>query len=415
MIPNMLRTAILRGGLGVPLVLLLAGAVHGDAPEKKQRGASTRYLILELPGIDGAESAGSSINNLGIVTGWSSVPDEGTRHATLWFHGLKLDLGTHGGPNSTIIWPQSNPGGMVVGFAETEEMDENEEDWSCSAFFPGDPTHHICRGFAWQWGRMKEMPPLEGGTHSVAVGANAHGEVVGWAETGFEDPTCGPDRNQQLQFLPVVWKPRTGEIRSLPPFGECPDGPCSTGTANAINNNGQIVGISGECDQAVGRASARYIVMWEDGVPKDLGNIGGDHWNTPTAINDEGQVVGFANVEPGPGFGGEHGFLWTEEVGIQDLGTLDGDVRSQAWGINEHGQVVGLSIGADGLSAVLWEDGEIIDLNERVAFGYDKRLAFANDINDLGIITGGAVDPDTGEDVAFWAIPLPGHRGAGGN
>lgn len=403
MTPTVFRKAILRGALALPLALLLTGAVHGS---------TTRYLILELPGIDGAQSAGSSINNLGLVSGWSDVPDEGTRHAMLWFLGLQLDLGTLGGPNSTVIWPQSNPGGMVVGFSETEEMDSRKEDWSCSFFFPGEPTHHVCRGFAWQWGRMKEMPALEGGTHSVAVGANDRGRVVGWAETGFEDPTCGPDRNQQLRFLPVVWRPRTGEIQSLPPFGECPEGPCSTGTANAINNEGQIVGISGECDQAVGRASARYIVMWEDGVPKDLGNIGGDHWNTPTTINEKGEVIGFANVTPGPDFNAQ-AFLWTEEDGIQNLGTLEGDVQSQAWGINEHSQVVGLSSGADGATAVLWQDGEIIDLNDRVAFGYDKHLAFANDINDLGIITGGAVDPDTGENVGFWAIPLSTHGDVG--
>jgi probable HAF family extracellular repeat protein len=118
-------------------------------------------------------------------------------------------------------------------------------------------------------------------------------------------------------------------------------------------------------------------------------------------------------VTPGTGFN-EHGFLWTEDAGMQDLGTLEGDVRSQAWGINERGQVVGLSRGAGGDRAVLWQDGAIIDLNDRLAFDYDKHLLYANDVNDLGMITGQAVDPDSEEGVAFLAIPVPTHgQGSG--
>lgn len=418
MTPTKLHKTILRGALAIPLLLLTTGASHGERPGPKRHGSVPRYLIVELPGIDGEQSIGAGVGKLATVAGWSNVPDEEERHAMVWFLGQGHDLGTLGGPNSTVTWGGSVASGMVVGFSETEELDEeNEELWSCEAFFPGGPTFHVCRGFAWQGGRMKEMPAV-GGTHSVAVGVNDLGQVVGWAETDFRDPSCGrffPEnsRNQQLQFVPVVWKPRTGEIQELPPFGDCEEGPCSTGTANAINNQGQVVGISGECDQAVGRLSAKYAVMWEDGVPKDLGNIGGDAWNTPTAINEAGQVVGFANVELGPDFNAQ-GFLWPDEDGnMKALEPLDGDTQSQAWGIDEDGLVVGLSRSEDFVdTAVLWRDRgeevEVIDLNDCTAFGYDKHLAFANDINKLGVITGQAVDPDTGEDgVAFWGIPLP--------
>lgn len=419
MTSTIMRKTIFLGALAIPLLLLTTGASHGERPGPKRHGSVPRYLIVELPGIDGEQSIGAGVGKLATVAGWSNVPDEEERHAMVWFLGQGHDLGTLGGPNSTVTWGGSVASGMVVGFSETEALDENEEEWSCSAFFPGGPTFHVCRGFAWQGGRMKEMPALEGGTHSVAIGANDRGEVVGWAETGFKDPSCGPDctncgpddRNQQLQFLPVVWKPRTGEIQELPPFGDCDDGPCTTGTANAINNQGQVVGISGECDRAVGRASAKYAVMWEDGVPKDLGNIGGNTWNTPTAINEAGQVVGFANVELGPDFNAQ-GFLWPDEDGnMKALEPLGEDTQSQAWGIDEDGLVVGLSRGANGDTAVVWRDGgeEVINLNECTAFGYDKHLVFANDINDLGIITGRAIDRDNEDDegVAFWGIPLP--------
>ena len=72
----------------------------------------------------------------------------------------------------------------------------------------------------------------------------------------------------------------------------------STSTANAINDLGQVVGISGACGVAIGDVSAAHAVLWENGVPIDLGNLGGHTWNTPAAINNHGTVVGFgpANV-----------------------------------------------------------------------------------------------------------------------
>jgi probable HAF family extracellular repeat protein len=133
-------------------------------------------------------------------------------------------------------------------------------------------------------------------------------------------------------------------------------------------------------------------------------------WNTPTALNQRGDVVGFANVPGGatPGSFFAHAFLWTQEDGIRDLGTLPGDLFSQALGINACRQVVGMSCSA-GFAvcrAFLWQDGKMIDLNTRVTPGYDGHLVFANDINDLGEIAGGAADASSGESVAFRAVPV---------
>ncbi|PYJ70639.1 MAG: hypothetical protein DME75_08930 [Verrucomicrobia bacterium] len=44
----------------------------------------------------------------------------------------------------------------------------------------------------------------------------------------------------------------------------------TSGAATAINDNGQIVGISGICDQAVGRHTARHAVLWENGTVTDI-------------------------------------------------------------------------------------------------------------------------------------------------
>ena len=61
---------------------------------------------------------------------------------------------------------------------------------------------------------------------------------------------------QVLQFLPVIYGPGVDEIRALPLISGD-----SSGAATAINDRGQAVGISGSCDQAVGRYTAAHAVL----------------------------------------------------------------------------------------------------------------------------------------------------------
>jgi uncharacterized membrane protein len=92
---------------------------------------------------------------------------------------------------------------------------------------------------------MTPLPPFAGGYNSYATGANNRGQVVGWAENGVHDSTCNT-AFQILQFRAALWEPN-GEMRELPPLpGD------STSAATAINDKGQVVGISGACGIAVG-------------------------------------------------------------------------------------------------------------------------------------------------------------------
>lgn len=400
MISNPLRNAISRGAFAIPILLFLAGAVHGAEVETSARGKQPRYFVVDIPSsLGGTASTGRGIDDLGIVTGFSNLPGNQTRHATLWLAGFMVDLKTLGGPNSAVLWPAMNSRGMIVGISETAEMDPRNENWSCSAFFPA-RTGHVCRGFIWQRGVMRELPTL-GGTHSFATGANNRGQIVGWAENTVEDPTC--EAPQVLQFRGVVWNAGTRRItRELDPL----PGDTVT-TANAINDRGQIVGISGICDQAVGRASARHAVLWENGAATDLGNLGAELWNTPVAINQQGHIVGFGGDLDEDGNLFIHAFSWTKQHGIEALPRREDDVQSEAWSINERRQVVGLARNAAGLRAVLWQDGVMLDLNDLVQSGYRGHLRRAHDINERGTITGQSVDPDTGEMRAFVAIRIP--------
>lgn len=386
---------------GVAVTVSLVAALTAVLPaEAGHRDETVRYSITELDGPNGW-SSGASVNNRGWVGGTSRGPTDDTRQATIWRDGEATELGTLGGPNSAIVWPVKNERGMVVGIAETDDVDPRDEAWSCAAFLGAD-TDRACVGFVWHRGKMRPLPTF-GGTHGFAAGVNNDGQVVGWAELAKVDRTCNQTR-QFLGFRAARWDTRTGRMYRLRPLRND-----TASAATAINDRGQVVGISGICSNAVGGDTARHAVLWERGRVIEIGDLGGDAWNTPMALNDWGLVVGFANQPEASGGGFlEEGFMWTRWTGIQALGMLDGDIRSQALGVNNRGQIVGLSRAATGERehvdhAVIWRGGGPVDLND-LALDYDGHLLYANDINDAGVITGEAIDAD-GESVAFLATP----------
>ncbi|MEP6897426.1 MAG: hypothetical protein ABI870_02745 [Rhodanobacter sp.] len=399
------------------LAVLIAALVGwGTASHTSMASAANapQYFVVNLPSLGGINSEGNSINEFGLISGFSDTAGTtGDLHtlATAWVFGQKINLKTLGGANSSVVWPVKNGFSVISGISQTDKTDPNHESWSCSAFFYGTDTGagSTCLGFVWAFGKMTSLSPLPGGNNSFATGTNNRLQTVGWAENGVHDSSCNihHDSDQVLQFLPVVWGPEPHHIQTLPLLrGD------SSGAATAINDRGQIVGISGLCDQAVGRETARHMVLWQNGHATDLGNIGGNAWNTPMAINQQGDIVGFANTAPGDGFS-LHAFYRSHAGGSPiDLGVLyPGDSVSQALGINDRGQVVGLSCGANGCNGFLWQNGVMLDLN-KVVPGYDGVIEDAQDINDLGQITGQAADT-AGNLVSFWATPMAGHGSHG--
>jgi probable HAF family extracellular repeat protein len=300
-----------------------------------------------------------------------------------------------------------NTAGIIVGISQTLTPEPLGENWSSATFY-STPNNvgYINLGFVWQQGQMRGLPNFPGGNNGFATGANNLGQVVGWAENGIHDPTCCC--TQVLQFRPAMW--------TLGPPDQIHDLPLipgdTSGAATAINDNGQIVGISGICDQAVGRHTAKHAVLWQNGRVTNIGNFRAEWWNTPTAINQHGDVVGFAGD---PAFvEGDvlHAFMWTREDGLRPLKPLKGrtpqHVDSEAYGINERRQVVGVSCDAQQTDcrAVVWDHGAYpTDLND-LKGGYSAFLALAKDINDKGEITGRAVDPTTGALIAYLAVPV---------
>lgn len=365
-----------------------------------QLAAQSNYSVVELGELGGTAGAANGINNRGWITGADNLPGDLTSMATLWVNGSTIPLGTlEGGPNSAVAWPVKNNNGVIVGISELPEADPTGEFFSCWPFFAaGAPDGRICQGFRWQNGQMTALPPFPGGYSSYATEVNNRGQIVGWAENGVHDPTCNP-AFQILQFRAAIWQP-DGTMQELPPLpGD------STSAAVAINDLGQVVGISGDCGVAVGSVSARHAVFWQNGVPTDLGNIGGDAWNTPTAINNQGTIVGFANTAPGTARNYE-AFIWTQAGGMKSLGKLPGDVRSGAFGINEKGQIVGDSSNGVFPQAVLWRNNKLYNMNSLTVAG-SPFLLVAGDIDQQGHIVGEAFDFNTLDAPGFIATPVP--------
>ena len=362
--------------------------------------AQQEYTITDEPSLGGTNSRANSINNREWLSGYSNLAGNQTRHAALWRDGAITDLGTLGGPNSAVTWSVKSNSGLVVGIAQTATPDPLGEAWSSAAFYPGATgSGYINLGFTWENGLMRGLPTL-GGNNGFATGANSRGQIVGWAETPVHDPTCVPP--QQLQFLPVVYGKKTSDVAALPlPTGD------TSGAATGINEQGQIVGISGICDQAVGRHTAKHALLWDkNGDVIDLGNLGAPWWNTPTNINQRGDVVGFAGDPAFPEGDILHAFIWTAKDGIRPLPALPGHTDSEAYGINEKRQVVGISCDSDFVDcrAVMWEDGVVKDLNDYKPATYPGRLEQAKDINEAGEIAGRSIDP-AGVRRAFLATP----------
>jgi probable HAF family extracellular repeat protein len=379
--------------IGVTAMSLLAALALSMRLTAQDPPGPAHYRVIDLGTLGGPISAGNAINNVGWVTG-NSTEASGVQLATLWLNGLQIPLGTLGGPGSNVAWPVKNNFGLISGITENGKHDPLNESFSCPAV--GLVSGNSCVAFAWQRGVMTQLPGL-GGNDSIGAGDNDLGQVVGWAEDSVYDPTCDNSANQFLQFEATLWQQNSRgkwQVQELPPYPDDPDG-----AATAINDSGQAVGISGTCDVAIGAYSAIHALLWQNGKPINLGNLGGHGWNTPGAINNRGVVAGFANG-PNDVVDGQLqfkflAFIWTKQFGMKSLGTLPGlngtpDAMSEATDINDENQIVGVSFADfefDGPRAFIYQNGTMTPLNSLIGSASASwDISSTGGINDSGMI-----------------------------
>ena len=201
----------------------------------------------------------------------------------------------------------------------------------------------------WESGRWGEIGTF-GQAASAAMDINDRGQVVG---------SYGPAEEDGRGFLWIG-----GRMRDL---GTLPG--ATTSLAWAINNRGQITGLSG---YTLGGTNEIHAYLWERGTMTDLGTMGSG-FSVGYGINDRGQIVGVSRTAA---------FVWENGV-MTALSTLGG-AFARAQDVNNRGQIVGLSATADETHATLWEDGEVIDLGTLPGDNYSEAYA----INNRGQVVG---------------------------
>jgi probable HAF family extracellular repeat protein len=147
--------------------------------------------------------------------------------------------------------------------------------------------------------------------------------------------------------------------------------------ATAINNRGQIVGVS-----ALSGDTSFHAFLYNRGLMIDL--LPGPTDSSANDINKRGEIAGTL---------GERAFLYRRgEVTLLGLG----GARSDAFGINKRGDVVGWSELAGGpefiFHAFLYRNGQTIDLTPNLPTrGVDAANSIGEAVNDRGAVVGSSL------------------------
>jgi probable HAF family extracellular repeat protein len=224
----------------------------------------------------------------------------------------------------------------------------------------------------WDAERLSVLPVPAGFFGGAAWDASNNGKVVGSYDSDFLGPQHCVWVNPNA--LPIT-------LRGL-------RGRNTVGTAFAINEVGQIAGVTG------GIAGAFQAVRWDRmrARPRALGFLPGAFNSEARGINGFGDVVGRSSSDDGV-----EAFLYTDADGLMSgLGGLPGGSMKYgvAYDVNDSRQVVGTSSAPDfEVHAFLWQDGVMYDLNDLVDSAPAELLylSTATAINNAGHISAEAV------------------------
>jgi probable HAF family extracellular repeat protein len=321
-----------------------------------------------------------------LVLDSNGLPFVSEFRAVVWGENGIVDLGTLDGGYESVA-DAVNDHGQVVGFFTNTIPDAN------SIFGFGYQT----RAFIWEGGIMQDLGTL-GGTDAQAMLINNRGQVVGASYLNSNPSLDCSGNGFALATGGFLWE--KGKMQNLGSLG----GPCTL--PSDLNERGQIVGIS----SLPGDLNV-HAFLWENGTMKDLGNTFGGADSSAIAINHAGHVVGWGEpAGDNPSF--MHASLWKN--GVQtDLGAFGSDCAF-AVSINSKDQIAGASYQNCNFELLpargfLYENGELVDLNNLVLPGSKLQVSEPETINDRGEIAGLGIDA-SGNSRAFLLIPCDEHH-----
>jgi probable HAF family extracellular repeat protein len=200
------------------------------------------------------------------------------------------------------------------------------------------------------------------------------------------------------------------------------------GIANAINDAGQVTGVSeghayvwkdgGLRDLGAGSGldingsghvsgvSGGHAALWRGETMTDLGTLGGAT-SSGEAINGKDQVTGAAETLNNAA---RHAFLWENGL-MTDLGSLPGSPASVGNAINNFGQIVGTAHDGRLISnrPFLWEKGTMRNLSDIIESSdplkSTVRLSHGVDINGVGQILARGLKIGTDEGRSYVLSP----------
>ncbi len=223
---------------------------------------SAAYAINQIGQVAGyAQSSGGQGGNYAFIYQNGSMTDLTSRHSGAWGINSSGDItGYYVSSASSFLWSNGNQinlgtGGTGLGINDSRQVvgfDRNE------------------RAFLYSAGNISYLGTISGGK-SYAFGINNTGQIVGWSD-GYA-------------FL--------YQNNSMIDLG--------LGSARAINTYGQIVGFNGD----------HKAMIYQDGSMLDLNTLidSDSGWilREANAINNNGEIVGWGNNPAGE----EHAFLLT--------------------------------------------------------------------------------------------------------
>jgi probable HAF family extracellular repeat protein len=316
----------------------------GDVMGDSQTSSGANHAFVYSGGVmhdltpTAAYAVPVAINNSGEVTGNARYPS--FDHAFLYSGGVTKDLGTLGGNASVAA--ALNEAGEVAGFSQTKLGATDAYLYSGGVMHDlgnlggnvinvtgidaaGDVlgTSYVPSGFRhaflYSAGIMHDLGTL-GGPSSFSVAINAAGAVTGVASLAANGVTHA--------FLYS-----NGVMQDLGTLGDPP----GTSTPIAINAADQVTGTA-----TVG--GYEHGFLYSGGIMQDLGTLGGNRTH-PMAINGAGEVIGRSERVPGA-IPPLYAFLYSNGT-MQDLLPSDNWTTSTAYAINDTGEIVGWAFASD--------------------------------------------------------------------
>lgn len=260
--------------------------------------------------------------------------------------------------NFTYIYPTDiNDQGQVVGWVE-------------GAF--------VARGFSWMEGQYALLPPLPGSSYSYARAVNNLGQII------------GSTQNQNGIPKAAFWSSQTAVAQELETSG----GNSANAYATDINDDSQITGYY--TTSGSGNVNAWEGVRW---IRDDRGRFSPDDLPQPVlppigvytagyGINNTGQIVGSGPTSQPDTL--QAALLWSPADVVHELDVIDPTyfVEFQAVEINNNGVAVGWATDSTARATPLrWDtDGNVTPLG----FPLNSTDTQAVDINESGVIVGTA-------------------------